>query len=84
MQAFKFIRNVVATCTTLVAITGPALKASAQEATAAGVKTVLLVHGAWADGSSWSKLIPLLEAKGVHVVAVQPSGVCITTGIGFM
>ena len=38
---------------------------------APGVKTVLLVHGAWADGSSWSKVIPLLEAKGLHVVAVQ-------------
>jgi pimeloyl-ACP methyl ester carboxylesterase len=36
-----------------------------------GVKTVLLVHGAWADGSSWSKVIPLLEAKGLHVVSVQ-------------
>jgi pimeloyl-ACP methyl ester carboxylesterase len=32
---------------------------------------VVLVHGAWADGSSWSKLIPLLQAKGLHVVAVQ-------------
>jgi pimeloyl-ACP methyl ester carboxylesterase len=37
----------------------------------ATVTTVLLVHGAWADGSSWSKIIPLLEAKGLHVVAVQ-------------
>src|SRR5271167_3411217 len=36
-----------------------------------GVKNIVLVHGAWADGSSWSKLIPLLEAKGFHVVAVQ-------------
>jgi pimeloyl-ACP methyl ester carboxylesterase len=36
-----------------------------------GVKNVVLVHGAWADGSSWSKLIPLLQAKGLHVVAVQ-------------
>ncbi len=36
-----------------------------------GVKNVVLVHGAWADGSSWSKVIPLLEAKGLHVVAVQ-------------
>jgi pimeloyl-ACP methyl ester carboxylesterase len=71
MQAFKFIRNVMVTCAILVAITGPSLKASAQTASAAGVKTVLLVHGAWADGSSWSKLIPLLEAKGLHVVAVQ-------------
>src|SRR5277367_1027682 len=36
-----------------------------------GVKNVVLVHGAWADGSSWSKLIPLLTAKGYHAVAVQ-------------
>lgn len=35
------------------------------------VKNVVLVHGAWADGSSWSKIIPLLQAKGFHVVAVQ-------------
>src|SRR5271154_5586088 len=33
--------------------------------------TIILVHGAWADGSSWSKVIPLLQAKGLHVVAVQ-------------
>ena len=35
------------------------------------VTNVLLVHGAWADGSSWSKVIPLLEAKGLKVTAVQ-------------
>ncbi|RRA48819.1 alpha/beta fold hydrolase [Acidipila sp. EB88] len=35
------------------------------------IKNVVLVHGAWADGSSWSKLVPLLEAKGLHVVCVQ-------------
>lgn len=34
-------------------------------------KTIVLVHGAFADGSSWSKVIPLLEARGLHVVAVQ-------------
>jgi pimeloyl-ACP methyl ester carboxylesterase len=33
--------------------------------------TILLVHGAWADGSSWSKVIPLLQAQGLSVVAVQ-------------
>jgi pimeloyl-ACP methyl ester carboxylesterase len=32
---------------------------------------IILVHGAWADGSSWSQVIPLLEAKGLHVTAVQ-------------
>src|SRR5271163_4133683 len=36
-----------------------------------GVRNIVLVHGAWADGSSWSKVIPLLQAKGLHVVAVQ-------------
>lgn len=35
------------------------------------VKNVVLVHGAWADGSSWSKIIPLLAAKGLHAAAVQ-------------
>src|ERR1700727_1479106 len=35
------------------------------------LKNVVLVHGAWADGSSWSKVIPLLQAKGLHAVAVQ-------------
>ncbi|WP_352573444.1 alpha/beta fold hydrolase [Mesorhizobium australicum] len=29
------------------------------------------MHGAFADCSSWSKVIPLLEAKGLNVVAVQ-------------
>src|ERR1700741_296681 len=32
---------------------------------------VVLVHGAWADGSSWSKVIPLLEDKGFNVTAAQ-------------
>jgi pimeloyl-ACP methyl ester carboxylesterase len=33
--------------------------------------TIVLVHGAWADGSSWSRVIPLLQAKGHRVIAVQ-------------
>jgi pimeloyl-ACP methyl ester carboxylesterase len=32
---------------------------------------VVLVHGAWADGSTWSKVIPLLDKKGFNVTAVQ-------------
>jgi pimeloyl-ACP methyl ester carboxylesterase len=35
------------------------------------VKNIVLVHGAFADGTSWSKLIPLLEDRGFHVIAVQ-------------
>ena len=36
-----------------------------------GVKNIVLVHGAWADGSSWSGVIPILEAEGYHVIAAQ-------------
>ncbi len=43
----------------------------AQANPARGVKNIVLVHGAWADGSCWSRVIALLEAKGFHVVAVQ-------------
>lgn len=39
--------------------------------TPTGIRNVVLVHGAWADGSSWSKVIPVLQASGLHVVAVQ-------------
>jgi len=46
-------------------------QAFAEDRASDGVPNVVLVHGAWADGSSWSKVIPLLEAKGLHVVAVQ-------------
>jgi hypothetical protein len=31
----------------------------------------MLVHGAWADGSCWSKVILLLQAKGYNVTAAQ-------------
>ena len=35
------------------------------------VKNIVLVHGAFADGSSYAKVIPLLLAKGFRVTAVQ-------------
>jgi pimeloyl-ACP methyl ester carboxylesterase len=35
------------------------------------VRNIVLVHGAWADGSSWNKIIPLLQQKGFHVAAVH-------------
>ena len=34
-------------------------------------RNVVLVHGAWADGSSWAQVIPKLQAAGLHVTAVQ-------------
>ena len=32
---------------------------------------IVLVHGAWADASSWSKVIPVLKNAGYNVVATQ-------------
>jgi pimeloyl-ACP methyl ester carboxylesterase len=48
-------------------------KATAQKAPMkiSGAKSVVLVHGAWADGSCWSEVIPLLQAQGFNVTAVQ-------------
>jgi pimeloyl-ACP methyl ester carboxylesterase len=55
----------------LVALLLSTSSAMAQAKAGAAIKTIVLVHGAWADGSSWSKVIPLLQAKGYNVVAVQ-------------
>jgi pimeloyl-ACP methyl ester carboxylesterase len=35
------------------------------------VRNVVLVHGAYADGSSWAQVIPLLQAAGMNVIAAQ-------------
>lgn len=35
------------------------------------IKNIVLVHGAFADGSSWASVITILQAKGYHVTAVQ-------------
>jgi pimeloyl-ACP methyl ester carboxylesterase len=38
---------------------------------ATNATNIVLVHGLWADGSSWSKVIPILENAGHRVIAVQ-------------
>src|SRR3954467_4412681 len=45
--------------------------ARAADSPAGAPVSVVLVHGAFADGSDWAKVIPLLQAKGVHVTVVQ-------------
>jgi pimeloyl-ACP methyl ester carboxylesterase len=63
------LSTAVVTVALLAAAT--ATGATEQQKQSRGVTNIVLVHGAWADGSSWSKVIPLLEAKGFHVVAAQ-------------
>lgn len=61
--------------TALTALVISALSAGLAHADSAAapqeVKNIVLVHGLYADGSSWGKVIPLLQAKGLHVTAVQ-------------
>ena len=46
-----------------------AMAAAARAATPA--RNVVLVHGAYADGSCWSEVIPRLQQAGLRVTAVQ-------------
>ncbi len=47
-------------------------KASAQTGETANAKpTIVFVHGLWADGSSWNKLINPLADRGYKVISVQ-------------
>jgi pimeloyl-ACP methyl ester carboxylesterase len=68
----KMYKTGAAVALCLMAAAAASLPAHAQT-TAAPVKAhnVVLVHGAWADGSSWDKVIPILQAAGLHVTAVQ-------------
>src|SRR5262245_3125367 len=45
--------------------------ASAQAPAPGPAKTAVLVHGAFADGTSWQRVIPLLRKAGLQVIAVQ-------------
>ncbi len=45
--------------------------ASAMAQSTARARNIVLVHGLFADGSSWSEVIPLLQAQGLNVTSVQ-------------
>src|SRR6187551_2325421 len=59
----------VAVAATLAA--SPLSSPSGDAKTDAARPRIVLVHGAFADGSSWQHLIPLLERRGYDVIAVQ-------------
>lgn len=61
-------RTLIATALFAATISATAF---AHGATPAKDTTIVLVHGAFADGSSWDKVIPILQKQGYKVVAVQ-------------
>ena len=64
MKSYKSVLS-LSLLTAMVAISQPVLAAEPK------AKTAVLVHGAFADGSSWEKVIPYLEKAGLKVIAVQ-------------
>jgi pimeloyl-ACP methyl ester carboxylesterase len=83
IQKTKILLIICLTLTFIVsfALISPSYLAGAQNNTSmqsSGMKNmatnstnIILVHGAWVDGSSWSKVIPILEKAGHKVIAVQ-------------
>ncbi|MGF7171917.1 pimeloyl-ACP methyl ester carboxylesterase [Sphingobium xanthum] len=60
---------------TKAALAGAAALAAPRALAAAAApqkaRNIVLVHGLFADGSSWSEVIPLLQARGLNVTSVQ-------------
>ncbi|GAB4021280.1 alpha/beta fold hydrolase [Spirosoma koreense] len=65
------LKRLLAISSIIITMTLSTTDETPAQTTGKGVQNIVLVHGTWADGSSWSKVIPLLEAKGYNVLAVQ-------------
>jgi pimeloyl-ACP methyl ester carboxylesterase len=55
----------------MVAVAVPAMLASAPQALAEDIKNIVMVHGAWADGSGWRAIYDILKKEGYNVRIVQ-------------
>ena len=71
MKLSQVSRNALIASMMMIVLSGLDKRGFAQANSPQAAKNIVLVHGAWADGSCWSKVIAFLEAKGFHVVAVQ-------------
>lgn len=71
MNRYSFSKIIMLTVLSAVAPFVSAQTTRSQPATPLKASNVVLVHGAWADGSSWAEVIPRLQAAGLKVTAVQ-------------
>lgn len=71
MKNAAMMRNLLSLALLSAAAFSPATRAAGIVDAAHAPPTVVLVHGAFADASSWNKVIPVLEKWGVHAVAVD-------------
>ena len=68
---FKCLKKCAGVLLAAVALFSLGLLSACGNSSASTNATVVLVHGAWADGSSWSAVVSLLQKRGLNVVAVQ-------------
>jgi pimeloyl-ACP methyl ester carboxylesterase len=67
------MKNVCVVAALAAALAGSTLvSASAEPASKAAIKNVVLVHGAFADGSGWKAVAEILEKDGYTVSVAQP------------
>ncbi len=67
----KILQRLAATAVVLAAGVFLSVTAMAAQATPVKASNVVLVHGAFADGSSWAEVISILQQAGLNVTAVQ-------------
>lgn len=67
----------------LVATTIAVMSFSAATADELKAKSVVLIHGAFADGSSWNRVIPFLKQAGLEVISVQNPLVSLANDVEF-
>jgi pimeloyl-ACP methyl ester carboxylesterase len=66
MTRFNSWANCISALASLFLLTPPAA-----DAAPAPVKNIVLVHGAWVDGSGWKPVYEILAKRGFHVTVVQ-------------
>ena len=71
MDRRTFVSTVALGSVAAVMDAGPARGAPAATGPMPPAKNVVLVHGAYADGSCWADVIPFLQARGLIVASVQ-------------
>ena len=68
----KMMTKVYAVAALASMLMGATLNAAAAGPAPAGIKNVVLVHGAFADGSGWDAVAKILEKDGYTVSVAQP------------
>jgi pimeloyl-ACP methyl ester carboxylesterase len=73
MKEFYGISTLMATLLAATLLLGSSRRVTAAESgSPAGIKNVVLVHGAFADGSGWAAVAKILEQDGYTVSVAQP------------